>query len=288
MNAWKTGVAPAALDAVELCLRFAQPSLEAPMIKSTQSGRAIKGGEAYEREFERYLVRFFLERQPAAVSAYLNDKRAQSLPVENRLVASLALEPRASAARVAELLPALTRPPNQEEVLRLAQFPEEPGVGEALKKVLQQPATSTAAIEALLKVRTKLDAAKLKPLLADTAKTLWAGDDASREPAVRLASGFKLTTLEPELVASLNDPAATPNRQLAALRALREMGSGPVETLAKLTRLSSNPAIHDEALAALGASKSASAPAALLELWPTLAARERTSALGALASTKVG
>ena len=131
--------------------------LDGPTTKSTHGGKTIKSGAAYDREFERYLVRLFLETQPKLVGDFLRFD-SQGRGVENTVLATLALEPKESAAQLARVLPLLRRAPGQEELLRLAQFPDEPGVGDALKKVLQQPATSTAAIESLLKVRAKLDA----------------------------------------------------------------------------------------------------------------------------------
>ena len=53
--------------------------------------KTIKVGGAYEREFQRYLVRMILERHPDAVAKFLDSKDAKSLPVENRLLATLAL-----------------------------------------------------------------------------------------------------------------------------------------------------------------------------------------------------
>src|SRR4029453_6378840 len=105
---------------------------------------AIKKKEALRRRFERFLIRLKLEEHPASLAAFLNSDRAQALPVENRLLASLALEPKASASQVAKLLPRLSRPPGDEELLRLVQFPDEPGVGETLKQMLENPATTTA------------------------------------------------------------------------------------------------------------------------------------------------
>ena len=156
--------------------------------------------------------------------------------MENRLVATLALEPKASAPRVAQLLPQLTRPPGQEEVLRLAQFLDEPGVGEALKATLKNVAARAATLEALLKVRSRIDAAKLTPWLEESAGALWSGDNASRDLAIRIASGFKLTTLEPQLVAALTDTGAPVARKTAALRALREMNSSQLELFAQLAK----------------------------------------------------
>ncbi len=285
--------------ALPLLISMAKPPFAEPTMKSTQSGKAIKTGEAYEREFERYLVRMLIERYPVFVASFLDTPKAKSLPLESRLVASLALEPKASASRVAELLPSLTRAPGQEELLRLAQFPEEPGVGEALKKVLQNPATSTAAIESLLKVRTKLDAAKITPLLNDAAKQLLTSTEPSKlELGTKLASSFQLAAVEPELVRVLEQGwAGYPKldakeyllrpESLAALQALREVKSDRVDLFAKLAE-KGGPAEQQAAVAALGASRDAKGPQQLASLYPNLPAAPRRTALASLTSTKTG
>ncbi len=282
-----------------LLAMMSRAPLAEPTMKSTQSGKLIKTGEAYDREFERYLVRLLLERHPVAVAAFLKTDSAKSLPVENRLLFALALEPKASAARVAELLPSLTRAPGQEELLRLAQFPEEPGVGEALKKVLQNPATSTGAIESLLKVRTKLDAAKITPLLNDAAKQLLTSAEPSKlQLGTKLASSFQLGAVEPELVRAMEQGwAGYPKLEakeyllrpesLAALQALRELKSDRVDLFAKLAE-KGGPAEQQAAVAALGASRDAKGPQQLASLYPNLPAAPRRTALASLTSTKPG
>lgn len=290
--------------AVELCLKFVLPSLAEPTMKSTQNGRSIKTRAAYEREFERYLVRMFLEKQPQAVAAFLDSAAANSLPVENRLLATLALEPQVSATRVAKLLPQLDRPPGQEEILRLAQFPEEPGVDEALQKLLQQTATRATAIESLIKLRTKLDAEKLTPLVTTAARELLNDNstdtlqlETARELGARLASTFKLAALEPELVRMVSSFATTPatpgiirmsGSQLAALRALRELRSDALDIFADVFLRGPTEAIRDEGLAGLAASKSAAAPQRLLKLWPQLVVSQRRNVLASLTSTRSG
>ncbi len=299
MNLTDSAIPSGAVAAVELCARFARAPLDSPTMKSTQNGRTIKAGEAYEREFERYLVRFLLEREPVVTEAFLKSDSARNLPVENRLLASLALEPKVGAARVAELLPSLTRPPGQEELLRLAQFPDEPGVGEALKKILQNPATSTGAIESLLKVRTKLDAAKITPLLNDAAKQLLGQNNpASLELGTRLASSFQLAALEPELVRVMEQgwggyPKLDAKEyllrpeSLAALQTLRDLKSGRVDLFAKLAERGGS-AEQQAAVAALAASRDPQGPAQLASLYPSLSAQSRRTALASLSTTRPG
>jgi putative membrane-bound dehydrogenase-like protein len=285
--------------AMPVLARLARPSIESPTMKSTHNGKTIKTGEAYEREFERYLVRLMLERHGSPLAGFLDSAEAKSLPVENRLLLALALEPKASASRVAELLPSLTRSPGQEELLRLAQFPAEAGAGEALKKVLQQPSTSVAAIESLLKVRTKLDASKITPLLNDAAKQLLGQNGpASRELGARLASSFQLGAVEPELVrvleqgwpdyanAGAKEYALRPEA-LAALQALREVKSDRVDLFARLAERGAS-AEQTAAIAALAASRDSKGPQQLISLYPNFPATSRRAALGALCSTKPG
>jgi putative membrane-bound dehydrogenase-like protein len=280
--------------AVALCVKLGRAPLAEPTVRSTHSGRTIKTGVAYEREFERYLVRLFLEQQAQAVAAFLDSVAGKTFPLENRLLATLALEPKASATRVAQLLPQFSRAPGDEEVLRLAQFPDEPGVNDALQKLLRQPATQTAALTALLKFRTRLDATKLAPALANaTHALLVASDQPSLELGARLAGAFKLDAVESDLLALVRRDVQAAQKNLspaslAALRALREIGSTHSDLFEQLARELSDPAQRNEAVAALTASKSPEAGARLLKLWPDLTLPQRRATLNNLAGSKSG
>ena len=288
LDAMKPGqfpVNPAGTEqAIGIMITLARDSLAGG---GTNKKSQFKTGDIYDREFERFLVRRFLERHPEAVARFLDSAAAAKLPVENRLLASLALEPKLSATRVAQLLPKLTRPPGQEEVMRLVQFVTEPGVGEALTGALTNPTTRPAVLAALLAARTRLDTAKLTPLLADAAKSLIKGDAAARELGLRLATDFRLTALEPELTALLTGNNSV-ERQLAALRALREMGSTQAELFAKLSKESKDADIRDEALNALALSKNEQAGKLLLGMWSTLTPAQRRSAMDRLTTQKPG
>lgn len=276
--------------ALPLIIGMAKPSLVEPTGKSTHNGKTIKVQEAYDREFERYLVRLFLERHPEAVAAFLDSEPARLLPIENRLLATLALEPKASAARVAQLLPQLTRPPGQEEVLRLAQFLDEPGVGDALRITLKNAASRSATLEELLKVRNRLDTTKLIPLLVDSAQALWSGDASARMLALRLVSAFKISEMEVPINEALmaSDPELTEQQIAPALRALRELGANKLEGIVTRVR-SPNREIADEAVLALASSRNEQAPLFLFhKLWGDLSAWQRRSSLDLLAGTKTG
>lgn len=285
--------------ALPFLLRMARPSLPGPTARSTHSGKLIKVGEAYEREFERYLIRFLLERQPLFVEDFLDSELARSFPAEHRLLFALALEPEAAARRVAQLLPELERAPGEEELLCLARNPQAAGVGEVLRNLLRHSATSRTAVESLLKVRTRLEAGPLAPLLADTARELLtSGDAAAAELGAKLAGSFQLAAVEPELmqvldrgVSRLNQTATGESNlvpeSLAALRALRDLKSGALGLFARLAERST-PAVQELAVSALATSRSGRGPELLVQLVPKLPAAPRRAAVTALASTKPG
>jgi putative membrane-bound dehydrogenase-like protein len=273
--------APGVLPAL---LAFGQPALAEPLAPG-RSGKPSKVGEAYYREFERFLVRMYLERQPAAVAAFLQ-RPDNGLNGEQRLFATLALEPKAGATVLAAVLPTLERAPTAEELLSLAQSAEVPACAEAVRALLRKPAVRAEVAEGLLAARTKLDPAKVGPLLAEAAKELLAGDTKSRGLAVALVGGFQLTALEPDLVAfarGATDPAAL----AAALQALRDLRSTEVALFVQLAA-APQAEIVDRALAALAASRSPQAPAAALDLLPKLDVLRRRAVLGGLSSSKEG
>lgn len=269
-------------EALPLLLAFAQPSFPGPSVQSSRSNRQIPVREAYDREFERFLVRMFLERQPDMVAKFLDSDAAAKLPVEARVLASLALEPKSSASRVAKLLPQLDRSPNDEELLRLAQFPAEPGVGESLKALLTNEKSRAAVAEKLLAQRTKLDSKQIAPLLTETAKGML---QTSSEQALQLISGFQLTSLEPVLVSALSGDKAD---RIDILKTLRDLRSGEADLFASLAKSGPDPLTRDAALEALAASRAPDAGTKLLALYPAFKPPQRRSALNALSSSKAG
>jgi putative heme-binding domain-containing protein len=128
--------------------------------------------------------------------------------------------------------------------------------------------------------------AALAPLLVDALRSLIAKDpsDANHALLAQLATGFKLSGLENELVTAATKPGAKPDAQLAALRALRESGSTRVDVLRQFAG-SGNDAVRREAVTALAAAKSDATTPALLELWPALTPVLRKTAVDRLASS---
>ncbi len=281
--------------AISTLLAFAKPSIpNGPTIQSSRGPKQIPVREAYDREFERFLVRMFLERHPEVVAKFLDSEAAAKLPVEARVLASLALEPKASASRVAKLLPQLDRAPNDEELLRLAQFPAEPGVGEALQTLLTHQKSRAVVAEKLLAQRTKLDAKQVAPLLEDTARAMLRSADAPvRQLSLDLISGFQLASLEADLVTLARSDGLQPSQMTAAsrhslLNTLRDLRSGASDIFASLAQTDPDPLTREAALEALAASRAPDAGTKLLALYPSLQPPQRRSALNALSSSKAG
>lgn len=265
--------------ALALVLAVVREPLAGPIARNTHNGKPMKVREAYDREFERYLARAALEKFPGLVSNFLAGADAKVFPLESRLLAALALEPKASAAAVARLLPGLARVPNDEELLRLAEHLDQPGAGQALQSLLQSPGSRVPTAEALLRGRTRFDMARLNPLVQEAAASLLESD---LPLACRLISGFRLMASEPVLAATLErDP-------LLVLRTLREINATNASLFALLAKTHALPAVRQEALFALASSPTANAPGLLFELWPGLNANARRSTLDHLASSKAG
>lgn len=275
-----------AFSAMASLLRCVEAPLAGPMGNSSQDNAPIKIGAAYDREFQRYLVRLFLEPHPDTVAAFLKSPAAAALPIESLLLASLSLDPKSSAAIVASLLPRLERAPGDDEVLRLAQFPEDPAVGKALSALLSKPVTSTSTLDALLRIRTRLDAAKVSLLLEPSAEALFKGDAAAQELGLRLASAFRLMAAEPTLVKILGQPGVSLEKKKAALKALAEIGSDQSAFLERL--FVTTPALRQEALNALCFARAADAPQKVLGLYSKMAPAERAAALEKLSAKKTG
>ncbi|MGV3659140.1 MAG: PVC-type heme-binding CxxCH protein [Prosthecobacter sp.] len=277
------------MRAMTTLLSFAKPSLPGPVGQSSRAPKQIPIREAYDREFERFLVRMFLEKHPDAVAKFLDSDEATKLPVEARVLASLSLEPKTSAARVAKLLPQLDRAPNEEELLRLAQFPEEPGVGESLKALLTNKNSRRAVAEKLLAQRTKLNAGKIAPLLTETARSMLPSADVHvGSLALSLISGFQLTAMENDIISLLNSTKDQAGARTALLNILRDLHSGAAELFATLAKNDPDALTRDAALQALAASRAPDAASRLLALYPALPPSPRKAALGTLASTKTG
>ena len=266
------------------------------MALAAQLGRAALAGgtetERYWREYERFLARWAMEVNPVSTRALLASTEGRALPLENRVLATLALGGKDAALGLASLAPALGRPLAEEELRALVGHLGEPPVRTVLATALRSAKSRRTVLEALLGLRTTIDSAPLAAELTATARAMLAeGTDADSLLAAQIAGAFKLLALEHDVEGMLRQtasPTASTPVALAALRALREMGGGSGELLAELVREAKSPAARAEALSALAASRDPAAVGRLVELLPILTPAQRGTALERLASTLRG
>jgi putative heme-binding domain-containing protein len=292
-------------SAVEALLQRDLAPLESPTAPSTRDRKIIKVREAYDREFQRYLTRLALEPSGGLLPGYLDSQAAERLPLESRLLASLALDPKAGASRVARLLPKLTRSPDQEEVLRLAQFADEPGAGDALGEALVNPVTRAGVAAALLNLRSKLNPEKLGTVLKGALQKMLTDPQGEIDGSVKLAGAYRVKDLESELAAVVEAGSSDFRGQFAgeaepriylkltpaafqALTALRELQSTRIDLFEKLATRGLKVEVRDEAIAALAASKLPEAAQRILALYPRLEPARAKAVLDKLSSTKPG
>ena len=271
--------APGVLPAL---LAFGQPSLAEPLAPS-RNGKPIKVGEAYYREFERFLVRMYLERQPAAVAAFLAAPEAKSLPAEGRMFATLALDPKVGAPIIAELVGQLDRAPGADELFAVAKTLDQPASIAVLRKLLGDPAVRNRVVELLLVTRTDLDPAKVGPVVAEAAKALLAQGAAERALAVQLIGGFQLLALEDDLLALV----AREDSRRDALVGLQQLRTTKPEAIAALVGVA--PAdISNLALRALVASRAPQAASLAMGFYSKLSVNDRKVVLDGISGTKAG
>jgi putative heme-binding domain-containing protein len=273
-------------EALELLAKMGREALDSELVKAPQGGDMVKTGGAADREFERYLVRAALEKQPQAVVALLDSKAGATLPLENQVLATLSLESATAAPRLAVLAAQLQRPLLDEELVVLAQNAAgRPGLAAVLKNAAALPKT----FETLLRIRSRVDESSVRPLLAEHAKAWWQREssEAMRSLVVRVASAYHVTALEPELVSVISGTGPIALR-LDALKALREMGSAQVELFHKLASTAKDAAFRAEAVTALASARSERAVPLLLDLWNALSPALRRTAVERLASSQAG
>jgi len=286
---------PAVRAAVGDALRRVRGAGTATMqLAARLGGPALSAGDdwvRYEREFERYLARWAMEVNPDATAALLASADGRALPLEHRVLATLALGGKRAAIGFAQLAAELSRPLDSEEIRMLAAHFGDAAVGAALRRLLETAEARPAVLRALLDLRTSFDAARFGLALTAAAKVQLASPVAGEQIlGADVAGAFGLAGVEAELVSVVRTRWRTAKEPvvLPALRALREIGGGPVALLDEVARSAAEPALRDAAWAALAAHRAPEAASRLVALLPALSATQRGQALHRLAGTKPG
>ena len=257
-------------------------------------GKAPLSGDlwdSYDREFERFLSRWAMERNTETVSKFLSSPAGLAMPVENRVLATLALGGRQAAIGLVQLIPKLNRPLTQEEMQVLVTQFNEPSVARAMVPLLENPTSRNATLRTLLAVRTNLDMKQLQPAIESATQNLWmrAASDQERLLALEIAGAFRLLKLDNSIAQFANSPKTAHAIKLAALRSLRELGSEEFETLAKMaTSNKEPPAVRDAALAAVAESSTKEAAATMIDLLAELGFDKRQSVIARMATSRNG
>jgi putative heme-binding domain-containing protein len=196
-----------------------------------------------------------------------------------------------AAIGLARIAADLNRPLGQEEIRTLATHFKEPSVAVAMIRMLESPASRNATLQALLALRTDLDAKQLEPAIEAATQTLWkqASSDQTRKLALQVAGAFRLQGLDQSIAQFVASPKTTQALKLAALRSLRELGSTELKTLAKIAASENeSQAVRDAALAALAESPAEEGPVAIAGLLIDLHFDQRQSVIARMATSRSG
>ncbi len=256
-------------------------------------GQAPLTGEAwavYDRQFERYLARWAMERNRAAVAKFLKSPAGLAMPVENRLLAVQALDAAEAAIALARLVPELQRPLSQDELRVLVAQANEPSVAAVIQTALEQTDSRIITLQTLLALRTETDLTRLHETIAQAVLTLWNDDrsDVGRRLALQATAEFRLRPLEGHIAGLLVDPQQDRRLKLTALKALGELGVSQPSALVAVVRNGSDHEIRSQALSALTNSTAEEVLAALVGLLPDLDYQQRTAAIEHLATHRPG
>ena len=237
-------------------------SVTQPSAPSTRGGKPMPVREAYDREFERYVVRLLLERHAAALSPFLASDAAAKLPVESFLLAALALPAADGAPIIAKRVSELKRSLNDEEVLRLVQAIQNPAIQQSLRAAIENPATSKTIIDALLKNKSRISPEQIQSLIGETVDRLFAGKAEDVTRAIELSAAFALKSTADRLqTIALDSPDAA--TRIAALEAMAAQQNARPAALSPLLQ-HADQGVRFSALKALAASREADAGTATI------------------------
>jgi putative membrane-bound dehydrogenase-like protein len=266
-------------------LDFDLTALAAPQGQSTRKGMILVR-EAYDREFERYVIRLLLERHSTSLSTFLNSDAAAKLPVESFLLAALALPAAEGAPIIAKRVSEVKRSLNDEEVLRLVQAIDNPAIQQSLRTAIENPATSKSIIDALLKNKSRISPAQIQSLIGTTVDRLFAGKAEDLTRAIELSAAFALKNTGERLQKIALDSLDTATR-IAALEALAaQQNANPIAINSLLNH--PDQAIRVSTLKALAASRNQDASTATITGLAQIPAPVHASIMEMLVSHKDG
>lgn len=250
-----------------------------------------QGWKTYDREFERYMARWAMELNADAVQQLLDSPSESSIPLENRVLATLSLPGAKGAVGLARLIPKLTRPLTAEETRALAENFNHPEVAAVMSGLLEAPMSRESTLKTLSVLRTDLDTRQLLPSIDSAAQTHWsqAKTDMDRQLVLQIAGAFRLQSLDQEIAKYAVDAATTEQMKLLALRSLRELGSSEFKAMSQIVVApNASAAVRSAALAALAESPSVEASLVMSELLIDLNYEDRQSVIDRMVTSRNG
>ena len=267
-----------------LLLEFLNPTNLSIYRPSTGNASELqKADEALERS----AIRAILEEHPQMVLKWLNQNQnyaGNKVSLELKRYALLCAANSQAAAKLADLLQQNNGQANNDEMVYLARNAGNPQVRSVLETWLSQSGRRGAVMRSLLQQRGQWQDATLKSAMASSARAMVReqGSKEHHQLLLQVARELRLTELQPDVVKLHQQGKITP---LAAVQALREMGSQDVELYAAVAQASlPGEELRRTAISALAAVNSQAAFDQVVALWPSMQPISRGSAMRALLS----
>ena len=238
----------------------------------------------YEREFERFLARWAMEKNPKATTAMLG--KAADLPVENRLLAMQALKPEQAALAFLPMIPKLDRDLSTSELTLITGQLSQPKVLQGFKALLNDPARQRTMLLALSKADPSTSNKVLNSLLSDACRQLIKRDNTSsnRTLVMQVAQRHRLIELESD-IGLWTSKEKEPQTIIAGLRCLRELGPVDAALSSKLIG-HADESVQREAIIALSTAVGSNTVETVAKHWSLLSATDRQSAIDGLMNSQ--
>ena len=244
-----------------------------------------KSRDSYDREFERYLVRWLLSSHPEATRGLL---AAGSLPAEAALVAARSFDDSLEAARLLTAnLPEIERPLLPAELALLGKHLEDPQILRSLEALLAGATSRTALLRAMSQLAPETAARPGFASLVGNACARLMAETPSPENArlvIDLARRFRIAALANTVRPWTRDPARSPAETATGLAALREMSATMIDDCLPFLD-HADDGLRREAILALGSIADPAIIPALAARWPTMPTALRNLAVDGMVAT---
>jgi putative membrane-bound dehydrogenase-like protein len=262
------------------------PAMLAAAASLVQPPLAGNPRDAYDREFDRYLVRWLLSGHPEATRELL---AAGKLPVEAALVAARSFENPHEAARLFTAnLPKLERPLLPTELTLLGQHLDDQAILKSLEVLLAGAASRTALLRAMSQLAPETAARPGFAALIGKACARLMAEDPSPENSrlvIDLARRFRIAALADTVRPWTLDPDRTPAETATGLAALREMAAATADDCLPFLDHAAD-ALRREAVLALGSIDDPTIIPNIAARWPTMPATLRNLAVDGMVATR--